>query len=273
MDNGIKKIERVISEIEEHITEEIDFSRLSSNMGLSLYEFRRIFSFIVGCPLSEYIRKRKLSLAALEIMNNKKLSIQAISEKYGYGTESAFSKAFREQHGVAPRKCREGECGIELFTIPRFELTIKGISSTRLTVIEEGEYSIVGLKKPSPLTDTCCCDEVWREFYDKGYEESVSGDKIYAAYLGNGDEVICTVGDKKEVAEGALGQTVPASRWAIFKMNTTDDDIVNRRYGEIIYDILPSAGLTKREDAPIVEVFPLDMSEEDFEWEIRIAIK
>lgn len=51
-------------------------------MGLSVYEFRRIFSFIIGCPISEYIRKRRLSLAALEIMKNKHTDIMKLSEKY-----------------------------------------------------------------------------------------------------------------------------------------------------------------------------------------------
>ena len=56
-------------------------------------------------------------------------------------------------------------------------------------------------------------------------------------------------------------------------MNTTDDDAVNRKYGEILYEILPSAGLTRIDEIPTVEVFPLDMSEDGFEWEIRIPIK
>jgi predicted transcriptional regulator YdeE len=56
-------------------------------------------------------------------------------------------------------------------------------------------------------------------------------------------------------------------------MNTTDDDAVNEKYGEILYDLLPSAGLKRIEKLPTVEVFPYDMSDNNFEWEIRIPVE
>ena len=68
MYNGIRKIEEVIDYIESNITDELDYNLLASKMSLSVYEFRRIFSFMVGCPTSEYIRKRRLSLATWEIL-------------------------------------------------------------------------------------------------------------------------------------------------------------------------------------------------------------
>ena len=96
MYNGIQKIDEIINEIENNITSDIDYEALASKMTLSVYEFRRIFAFVVGTPLSEYIRKRRLSLAACDLMTNPKASIQEISEKYGYSTLAAFSKAFSE---------------------------------------------------------------------------------------------------------------------------------------------------------------------------------
>lgn len=94
MYNGIQKIEEVIEYIETHITEELDYDKLAFKMYLSVYEFRRIFSFVVGCPISEYIRKRRLSLAAMEIMTSEKVNLLEISEKYGYSNQSAFTRAF-----------------------------------------------------------------------------------------------------------------------------------------------------------------------------------
>ena len=102
MYNGIQKIEEIIEYIEANITSEIDYEEMASKMTLSVYEFRRIFAFVVGVPISEYIRKRKLSLSACDLMTNPKASIQEISEKYGYSTLSSFSKAFNEYHGFSP---------------------------------------------------------------------------------------------------------------------------------------------------------------------------
>lgn len=65
MYNGIQRIDDIIDDIENNITSDIDYEALASKMALSVYEFRRIFAFVVGCPLSEYIRKRRLSLCRM----------------------------------------------------------------------------------------------------------------------------------------------------------------------------------------------------------------
>ena len=129
MYNGFQKIEAVIDEIEANITDEISYEKLAEKMALSLYEFRRIFSFIVGCPISEYVRRRRLSLAACELSASKSARIQDISDKYGYSTEAAFSKAFREQHGVSPARVQKGGAQINLFTKPEFKFTLSGRST------------------------------------------------------------------------------------------------------------------------------------------------
>lgn len=274
MYNGIERIEGAIEEIERNITGDIDYEKLASGMALSVYEFRRIFSFIVGCPLSEYVRRRRLSLAACELMTDSDISIREISEKYGYSTESAFSKAFREMHGFSPLRCQKGNVEIKLFTRPKFEISVSGRSTVPFSVIKDIAYGIRGLSMTSPHTDTCCCDTVWSEFYDKGYDGDITGDRIYAAYRDESGEVLCTIGDRCDTGMGvACGESIPETAWACFRMNTTDDDTVNARYGEILYEVLPSASMRRREDIPTVEVFPLDMSENNFEWEIRIPIE
>ena len=274
MYNGIQKIETVIEKIESDITSEINYDMLASEMALSLYEFRRIFSFIVGCPLSEYVRKRRLSLAACELMTNKTVSIQELSEKYGYSTEAAFSKAFREMHGISPIRCQKGCHEIKLFTRPRFEFSISGRSDIPFAMIRDECYVIKGLSMNSPHTDTCCCDAVWNVFYDKGYDVNIKGEHIYASYRSDGNEVLCTIGERCSPDE-SVGEheIIPACSYACFRMNTTDDDIVNRKYSEILYEFLPSAGLKQKKDSPIIEVFPVNMDNNNFEWEIRIPIE
>ena len=97
MYNGIQKIEKIIEYIECNITSEIDYEELASRMTLSLYEFRRIFAFVVGCPLSEYVRKRRLSLAACDLMTNSKTTVQEIGEKYGL-TKTGVAAAWILRH-------------------------------------------------------------------------------------------------------------------------------------------------------------------------------
>ena len=266
--SGIQKIESVIFYIESTIMQEPDCGKMASMMNLSVYEFRRIFSFVVGCPVSEYIRKRRLSLAAMEIMSSDKVNLMDISEKYGYSNQSAFSRAFFEQHGVSPNKCADGSAPAKLFTRPEFSINITGGSIVPFRIIKSQEFCISGYSGVSSVTDSCCCEDVWNAFYENGYDKKLNSDEIYVSYHTHEDNVICCIGEKS-----SQGTKIPESKWACFSMNTVDDDAVNQTYGKIIYEWLPSANLKRNESLPVVEVYPLDMSKNGFPWEIRIPIE
>ena len=214
-----------------------------------------------------------MSLAACELVSNPKVSIAEISEKYGYSSESAFSKAFREHHGFSPNSCQKGGCEIKIFTRPEFEFKISGKSTVSFTVEKDDAFAVSGLTMASPYSDTCCCDAVWNEFYEKGYDKNITEGKIYAVYQSNGENVLCTIGKRGASECDSFSAYVPESKWATFKINTTDDETVNEKYKEIVFEILPSSGMKRRCDVPILEVFPRDMETEGFLWEIKISIE
>lgn len=281
MYDGIRKIEDVIEYIEQNITSEINCDVLAGKMNLSVYEFRRIFSFIVGCPISEYIRKRRLSLAACEIMSGENINMLDLSVKYGYNSQSAFIKAFGEQHGISPTACQRGESAIHLFTRPQFQMNIKGRETVLLHILESEDFYIQGYRGISRITDTCCCEDVWNGFYEEGMDEKLQAmgrDKeIYVAYFDRDEDVDCVIGarvqSRQECSEDFAIAKVSGGRFACFQVNTVDDEVINEEYGKIIYEYIPSANLKVREDVPTIEIFPFDMSEEGFAWEIRIPIE
>jgi AraC family transcriptional regulator len=267
MYDAMKRMEEVIEYIEANLTGELDFDVILSKVNLSLYEFRRVFSFVVGCPLSEYTRKRKLSLAALEILSEKHPDLLKISEKYGYSNQSSFSRAFSEHHGFSPSACATENARINLFTRPKFEINVAGLQNVPLRIVQSENCFIKGYHGISTLSDTCCCDDVWNGFFESEVSNTLRSDRLYACYHHRGDTVECCIG---ELADE--GEKVEGGRWACFTLNTVDDDVVNEEYGRILYDILPSANLKRDEGRPTVEVFPSDMSQDGFEWEIRIPV-
>ena len=274
MYNGIQKIEEIINEIEDHLTSDIDYEALASQMALSVYEFRRIFAFVVGFPLSEYVRKRRLSLAACDLMNNTKVTVREISEKYGYSTLAAFSKAFSEYHGFSPIVCQKGTCEITMFSKPKFEMYIQNVDEHAFQIFCDTAFMIQGYCAYSEHTDTCCCEQVWNDFYELGKDKALSGDSIFVSYHNEQGRVKCRIGERIAAEPAsACEDLITASQWLTVKMNTTDDDVVNQTYHAILYSILPSAKLRRRTDLPTVEVFPRDMSSENFEWEIRIPVE
>ena len=274
MYQGIRKIEKIIEYIESNLTSEIDYEAMAADMALSVYEFRRIFAFVVGCPLSEYIRKRKLSVAACELMTNPKVSVQQISEKYGYSTLAAFSKAFSEFHGISPSACQKDITEVSLFPRPEFEWNVRQTEKISFRIISDESFAIRGYSALSDYTDSCCCEGVWNSFYESGEDAKLSADTIFVSYHDERGRVRCTIGERTSDTQNDTGACViPECRWLSVTMNTTDDGIVNNKYNSIISDILPSAKLRRKRNVPTVEVFPADMSSDDFEWEIRIPVE
>jgi predicted transcriptional regulator YdeE len=155
-----------------------------------------------------------------------------------------------------------------LFTRTKFELSVSGREDIPFSIIETDDFFVKGYEGISSITDSCCCENVWNAFYESGTDKKLKNDKIYVTYHNQGDDVLCCIGEKAED-----GVKVPKNKWACFKMNTVDDDIVNQTYSKILYIWLPSANLKRNDTVPTVEVYPFQMNEDGFEWEIRIPIK
>ena len=117
-------LNEAVTYIEEQLTGEIDYDRAAQLACCSSYHFQRMFSYIAGVPLGEYIRRRRMSLAAVELQNGGRVLDTAL--RYGYESPTAFNRAFQGVHGVTPSAAR-GE-GVTLRAYPRlsFKLTVKG---------------------------------------------------------------------------------------------------------------------------------------------------
>lgn len=89
----LEKMNAAINYLESHITEEIDYEKLGRLAGCSAYHFQRMFTYIAGVTLSEYIRRRKMTLAAVELQGSNEKIID-IALKYGYDSPTAFNRAF-----------------------------------------------------------------------------------------------------------------------------------------------------------------------------------
>lgn len=112
-------------------------------MSCSEWEFRRVFSFITQIPLSEYKRRRRLTMAAVDIQNGER--IIDIAQRYGYGSQAAFSRAFSQMHGLAPSLVRDRGATVKIFPRLTFKLVLmEGIgmdktSDYRPNIIGAGE--------------------------------------------------------------------------------------------------------------------------------------
>ncbi|MFF2888700.1 GyrI-like domain-containing protein [Paenibacillus sp. NPDC057967] len=142
----LEHLNRAIAYMEEQLDEELDMKEIARIALCSEHHFKRMFSFLAGVTLSEYVRRRRLTLAAMELQGTEERVID-IALKYGYSSPDAFTRAFQQLHGVTPTEARLP--GQQLKAYPRmaFRLTIQGGMEMNFRIIEKEEFQIVGLMK------------------------------------------------------------------------------------------------------------------------------
>jgi AraC family transcriptional regulator len=145
----IASLNQLVDFVELHLTEEVNISGLATRAGTTEYHLRRMFSSLAGMPLSEYIRRRRMAVAAADVLAGEDLL--GIAVQYCYGSTEAFTRAFRSVHGVGPGDVRRD--GGPLHTQPqlRFRLTVEGNTSMHARIAERPAFRLVGHAARVPL--------------------------------------------------------------------------------------------------------------------------
>lgn len=140
--NMIGILNRLMEQIEQHLDAEIDFGQLLAGSGTTVYHVRRMFSSLAGMPLSEYVRRRRMTVAAADLLEGRDLLGLAV--RYGYGSAEAFGRAFRAVHGAGPGDVRRDGGPLRSQPILRFSLTVEGSVPMDARIVERPEFKLVG---------------------------------------------------------------------------------------------------------------------------------
>lgn len=145
----IAELNRMVDAIEERLEEELDVPSIANSLGTTEYHLRRMFSSLAGMPLSEYVRRRRMTVAAAGITAGEHML--GIAVRFGYGSEEAFGRAFRAVHGVSPADVRRN--GGPLLSQPkiRFRLTVEGSNTMETRIVERPAFRLVGHAARVPL--------------------------------------------------------------------------------------------------------------------------
>lgn len=146
----LKNMNGSINYIEENLTYDIDFQEVAKRSFCSEYHFKRMFSFLAGITLSEYIRRRRLTLAAFEL-NNSSIKIIDVAIKYGYKSPDSFARAFQSMHGITPSVARNNGQSLKAYPRMTFQLSIEGGNEMNYRIEEKDSFRIVGIKKRVPI--------------------------------------------------------------------------------------------------------------------------
>ena len=186
--NLLDSMNNAIDYVEENITNEIDLKKIAQVACCSTYNFQRMFSFITDVSIVEYIRRRRLTLAALELQNNK-IKIIDLSAKYGYESPVSFTRAFQTMHGITPTKARNLNVQLKAFSRISFQIMIKGVSEMNYRIVKTEPFKVFGLESLiSTVGDSRYLSspgDVWQENHRNGKYEQLFLDAGESKFKGN----------------------------------------------------------------------------------------
>lgn len=276
----IERLNSAVNYIEENIKETIDLEEVSKIACCSTYHFQKMFAYIADIPLSEYIRRRRMSLAAVELQSGNEKVID-ISLKYGYDSPTAFNRAFKSVHGIAPSQAKEEGTILKAFPPISFKITIKGDSEMNYRIEKKESFRIVGVSEPL------------EEEIEKNFEivpkmwvtATMNGTIPRLATIMDGMPMgmlgvsscnesdnwryYIAVASSQPIESNLEEYIVPSSVWAIFSGEGSSQSIQELEK-RIVTEWLPTSGY-EYGNAPDIEVY-LNADTENAQYEVWIPV-
>ncbi len=277
----IEGLNKAISYIEEHLTEEISYDELARIACCSVYHFQRMFAYMAGVPLSEYIRRRRMSLAAADLQSGEGKIID-IGMKYGYTSPTAFNRAFQSVHGMAPSMAKKGGSPMKAYPPISFKITVKGVEELNYRIEEKAAFRIVGVSHPLDKEiekNFKTVPQMWQNAAMNGTIEklaSLMNDQpmgVLGVSVCNDKEdwrYFIAVSSSAD-ADNALDEyIIPACTWAVFSGTGTGMSIQELEQ-RIVTEWLPTSGF-EYDNAPDIEVY-LNPDPNDIQYEVWVPVK
>ena len=246
-----KRFNNLINYIEENLCEEINYKKLSQILGVNEYTMQRIFLFVTNYTLGEYIRKRRLSMSALDLLEGKEKVID-IAIKYNYESSQAFSRAFKSMMGFLPSQIDDNKNDIKFF--PQYEIINEEITDEFNYHIEKNkEFKFYAISMKTTIKG--CHKEAptfWKENLDAIKGKSEYGLLEY--------DKTCTVDEatyyiaSMEKFENSQELNLKTSNYLVFELDFINADYLYEYSSKIYRTIIPNSGY-ELEDLPDVEEY------------------
>lgn len=287
--NPLEQMNHALAYIEETLAKEIDLQEVARRAVCSEYHFKRMFSFLAGISLSEYIRRRRLTAAAFELQNSNRKIID-IALQAGYQSPDAFTKAFQLFHGVTPSEARSKGASLKAFPRMSFQLTIKGGNEMKYRIVEKEAFRIVGLKKRVPLVFHGVNPEIakmWGSLNEQIIAQlkqlsnvepqgmiSASTHFSEGRMEGKGelDHYIGVV-TTHDCPDAFAQLEVPATTWAVFEAVGPFPDTLQQIWGRIYSEWFPTSQYQQVEGPEILWNESKDVTSPVFKSEIWIPVQ
>lgn len=260
--NWVNRLNKAICYIEQHLTEKLNYEKIADIAGCPIYYFQKLFLYMSNITLNEYIRLRRLSLAAVELQKTNAKVID-VALKYGYNSPTAFNRAFKQFHGVAPSAVKQGNTAFNSYPPLKFSMYMRGGEKLNFRIEDKKAFRILGMSFPLNKDlekNFQNVPDMWNKAVEDGklHELTLMNDITPIGLLG------ATIHHTKEwryfIAVSSTitnsdyeEYNVPACLWAVFSGSGTNISLqdLERR---VIVDWLPTSGY-QCTDVPDIEMY------------------
>lgn len=284
----IDDLNKALDYIEDNLTNDLSIENIAKHVGISDYHFRKIFQAISGLPLSEYIKKRKLSLANVDLKNGE--SVTKVAFKYGYHSVDGFSRAFKNWTGSLPSNAMHLAC-IKSFPKLTFTISIRGGIDMEYRLENKPAIKFVGVSTKIPMqfegvnqSIVELANSISNE--QKSYMHALNNiepkevlnisydaDAYFEKEEGYLTHMIGVITDKVEINRELLDVfEVEAHTWAVFPNEGHFPSTMQNTMASIYAEWLPSSGY-ELEDVPNFSFTKMNSQEETAYSEIWIAVR
>jgi AraC family transcriptional regulator len=283
----VESLQKAIDYMENHLLDDISIESIAKQANVSEFHFQRIFSVLTDITVGDYLRRRRLTLAAQELSTTDSKVIE-VALKYGYDTPESFSKAFRRQHGITPSQARNYTGKLKSYNRLTIQVNLKGAEPMNYKIVEKESFKVVGVKREFSCVNGENMVEIpkmWNDVHIDG-----TNDLLFKLNNGGLKGVLGVCVDKRDsgaplmdywIAANHVGETpgglleleIPASKWGVFEVNGAMPDAMHKAWKEIFSEWFPS-NQYEHAGTPDLEVYSEgNPSSPDYYSEIWIPLK
>ncbi len=274
----VKSLNQAIEYMEDNLTEDITCEEIAEHIYLSSFHFQRAFSLFTGLTVGEYIRNRRLSLAAQELLLSK-VKVIDIALKYGYETPEGFSKAFTRFHGITPNEVKKQGAILKSFNRLILKVVMEGGNSMDYRIEKKDAFQVVAKARIfNEITSKTEVPSFWDDYFNEKLNEKVCGMMgICAQAKVNAKEWKYGIGCErqyvKEIPEGFEIFEIPAYTWAIFTCIGPMPDAIQNQWKRVYSEWLPASNYELISDYDIEFYTEGNTDSDDYVSEIWIPVK
>lgn len=280
----LKNLSNAIDYIENNLAGEISYEEAAKIACCSTYYFQRMFTYVAGISLSEYIRHRRMTQAAFDLQTTD-MKVLDVALKYGYTSPTSFNRAFQSVHGISPISAKTQGSVLNAYPPIKFSVKVTGGNVMSYRVEEKEATRIVGIRIPLTL-DMEENKKLVPPFWSKAVKSSQFpeicnlSNQSPKGVLGvtacqSSDEIYYYIAaaTDKPTPEEMFEYEIPAATWVIFESDGRFKESIQSIFKRFLTEWLPFSGYTYAE-LPDIEVYPISRERpQEGHSEVWIAVK